>query len=363
MISVVCPFYNEAGIIETAVRRMLANLATLDRPWELIIVNDGSTDNSFALAHALEPENPQLRVIGYAENRGRGFALRTGIIAARGDLVVTTEVDCSWGDDIVYRIVKVFDEHPNTDMVVASPNLPGGGYQNVPPRRVAISRGGNMLLRAALSTRITMYTGMTRGYRRERFLELPIDEDEKEFHLDVARKALGLGFAIREVPAMLTWQHETLAKPGSATRQSSSRVRKLMKTHLLFSAFAAPVRYVVVIAGVLSVLAIGFFFAAVYNLLFTSTPAAFLLLTSFFLFLFAFLVLLIGLLTHQNTATQVELCARAKRTAAGEKPGRFRPQKQELMRSLLRCLPAAMPAKSRAEGGGLGLTAAAPAPA
>ena len=106
---------------------------------------------------------------------------------------------------------------------------------------------------------------------------------------------------------MLTWQHEKLAKPGSATRQSSSRVRKLMKTHLLFSAFAAPVRYVVVIAGVLSVLAIGFFFAAVYNLLFTSTPAAFLLLTSFFLFLFAFLVLLIGLLTHQNTATQVEL--------------------------------------------------------
>ena len=138
---------------------MLANLATLDRPWELIIVNDGSTDNSFALAHALEPENPQLRVIGYAENRGRGFALRTGIIAARGEIVVTTEVDCSWGDDIVHRIVKVFDEHPNTDMVVASPNLPGGGYQNVPPRRVAISRGGNMLLRAALSTRITMYTG------------------------------------------------------------------------------------------------------------------------------------------------------------------------------------------------------------
>ena len=237
---------------------------------------------------------------------GAAIALRTGIATARGDIVVTTEVDCSWGDDIVHRIARVFDEHPNTDMVIASPNLPGGGYQNVPPRRVAISRGGNMLLRAALSARISMYTGMTRGYRRERFLELPIDEDEKEFHLDVARKALALGFVIREVPATLTWQHDKLAKPGTATRKSSSRVRKLMRTHLLFSAFAAPVRYIVLIAGLFVVPALGFFAAAVYNL-FTTSPSAFYLLTSFFLFLFALLVLLLGLLTHQNTATQAEL--------------------------------------------------------
>ena len=249
MISIVCPFYNEAGIIETAVRRMLANLATLDRPWELIIVNDGSTDNSFALAHALEPENPQLRVIGYAENRGRGFALRTGIIAARGDLVVTTEVDCSWGDDIVHRIAKVFDEHPNADMVVASPNLPGGGYQNVPPRRVAISRGGNMLLRAALSTRITMYTGMTRGTGVSAFSNCRSTRMRRSSHLDVARKALGLGFAIREVPAMLTWSMRRLQSPAPRRGNRRAAFRKLMKTHLLFSAFAAPVRYVVVIAG------------------------------------------------------------------------------------------------------------------
>ena len=186
------------------------------------------------------------------------------------------------------------------------PHLATGGYPNVPTRRVAISRGGNMLLRAALSTRITMYTGMTRGYRRDRFLELPIDEDEKEFHLDVARKALAFGFAIREVPAMLTWQHETLAKPGSATRQSSSRVRKLMKTHLLFSAFAA----LCAIRGY-SGCTLGsgnriFLRRGVQPPLHFDSCSV-LVADELLSLLFAFLVLLIGLLTHQNTATQVEL--------------------------------------------------------
>jgi glycosyltransferase involved in cell wall biosynthesis len=306
MISIICPFYNEAAVIEAAIRRMLANLAFFDRPWELIVVNDGSTDDSFELARAIERENPNLRVIGYANNRGRGYALRTGIAAARGDIVVTTEVDCSWGDDIAQRIVRIFDQFPNTDMVIASPNLAGGGYANVPMSRVLISRLGNALIRIALSSRITMYTGMTRGYRRKRFLELPIDEDEKEFHLEVARKALAFGFVIREVPARLTWQHGKLAKPGAAKRKSSSRVRKLMRTHLVFSAFAAPIRYFLIIVAALATPALGFFIAAVYNL-FTPQPSAFYLLTSLSLFLVALIVLLMALLTHQNTATQMEI--------------------------------------------------------
>ena len=306
MISVICPFYNEASIIEAAIFRMLNNLATLGHPWELIVVNDGSTDDSFALAQKLESEHRNLRVLGYTANRGRGFALRTGIAAARGEIVVTTEIDCSWGDDIVHRIADVMLKNPKIDMVIASPNLPGGGYAHVPAGRVWVSRIGNMILRAALNSRITMYTGMTRGYRRARFLELPIDEDEKEFHLDVARKALAFGFLIQEVPAWLTWQHDKLIKPGSAVRKTSSRMRKLMRTHLLFSMFAAPTRYIVPLALGATLPATIFLVAAVYNLL-RGAPSAFFLLTSLSLYLFGMILLLFAILTHQNVATQQEL--------------------------------------------------------
>ncbi len=307
MISIVSPFYNEATIIEASIRQMLANLASLKRPWELIVVDDGSTDGSGNIARQLAEMDSALRVVGYSENRGRGHAIRTGIAAARGNIVVTTEIDCSWGSDIVARIVAVFEEHPATDMVIASPNLPGGGYENVPAHRVRISRLGNMVLRAALTRRITMYTGMTRGYRRARFLELPLDEDEKEFHLEVARKAIAFGFRIREIPAILSWQHNKLAKPGAAQRKSSSRIRKLMRTHLLFSSLAAPIRYIGMMSAVLALVATGFLVAAVYNLLTGTAPAAFFLLTSLLLYLFVMFVLLIGLLTQQNIVTQQEL--------------------------------------------------------
>jgi hypothetical protein len=107
MISVVCPFYNEESILDAAVRNMLANLKSLPEAWELVIVNDGSLDHSLDIARRIEAESPTLRVISYPTNRGRGYAIRTGVANARGDTVVTTEIDLSWGDDIVHRIVEV----------------------------------------------------------------------------------------------------------------------------------------------------------------------------------------------------------------------------------------------------------------
>jgi dolichol-phosphate mannosyltransferase len=306
MISIVSPFYNEASIIEASIGQMLTNFAQLQHPWELIVVDDGSTDGSGDIARRVAVQQSALRVVGYPENRGRGFAIRAGIEAARGEIVVTTEIDCSWGSDIVQRIVAVFDEHPTTDMVIASPNLPGGGYRNVPPYRVRISRIGNLVLRAALTRRITMYTGMTRGYRRERFLELPLDEDEKEFHLEVARKAIAFGFRIREIPAVLRWQHQKLAKLGGLPRRSSSRIRKLMRTHLLFSSLAAPIRYIALLSGLLVIPATAFLIIALYHLA-TGQPAAFFWLTSLLLYLFVLFVLLVGLITQQNIVTQREL--------------------------------------------------------
>ncbi len=306
MISIISPFYNEASILDASITQMLSNLAGLQHPWELIVVDDGSTDGSGDIARRLAGPEKRLQVLGYPENRGRGYAIRAGVAAARGTIIVTTEIDCSWGHDIVQRIVAVFDENPTTDMVIASPNLPGGGYRNVPPYRVRISRLGNLVLGASLTRRITMYTGMTRGYRRERFLELPLDEDEKEFHLEVARKAIAFGFRIREIPAVLTWQHSKLAKPGTTQRTSSSRIRKLMRTHLLFSSLAAPIRYIALISALLVIPATAFLVIAVYHLG-TGQPAAFFLLTSLLLYLFILFVLLIGLITQQNIVTQREL--------------------------------------------------------
>jgi len=242
-ISVVCPFYNEASILEHAVRTLLSRLNSLEGEWELIIVNDGSTDGSADIASRLAHEYPWLRVLGYRYNRGRGYALRTGIAAAKGDIIVTTEIDLSWGDDIVQELVEEMRAHPDCDIVVASPHLPGGGYRNVPPKRVWLSRIGNRVIRACMSNAATMNTGMTRAYRRDTIQIMPLLEDGKEFHLEVLLKATEFGMHIREIPAWLEWK-EYKHEGRRVKRKSSSRVKRLIMSHSLFSLFANPVRYV-----------------------------------------------------------------------------------------------------------------------
>ena len=237
-ISVVCPFYNEEAIIGSAIGNLLERLeANLKDRWELIVVNDGSTDRSYEVVCEMSGKHPNLRVLSYRFNRGRGRALRTGIAQARGEIIVTTEADLSWGEDIVERLVAALDANPDADMVVASPHLPGGGYKNVPAKRVFLSRFGNHVIRMLMSDAASMNTGMTRAYRRASIRSLPLEEDRKEFHLEVILKAQALGYRIVEIPSLLEWK-QYKHEGQRVTRKSSSKINKLMLTHSLFSLFA-----------------------------------------------------------------------------------------------------------------------------
>jgi dolichol-phosphate mannosyltransferase len=285
-VSVVCPFFNEAGIIEGAIRQMLLQLRTLPGTWELIVVNDGSTDGSRALAEAIAREDPRVRVLGYERNRGRGRALLTGIHAARGAIVVTTEIDLSWGETIVADLVAAMHRWADADIVVASPNLPGGGYKNVPFSRVSVSRLGNRVIRLCMANAVTMNTGMTRAYRREVIQSLPLIEEGKEFHLEVILKATAFGHRIREIPAVLEWK-EHKRQGQVVQRRSSSKVNRLIVSHSLFSIFANPVRYV-------WLMSFGFFFVGL--LFFALAVTLFLMrLVSVYTALFGLSLLIVGM--------------------------------------------------------------------
>ena len=154
-VSVVCPYYNEEAILREAVTGMLKSLSSLKYDWELILVNDGSTDKSFEIVKEVTKDKSRAVLVTYHYNQGRGCALEKGIESATGDIIITTEIDLSWGEDIVHRILEKFESKPHIDCIVASPNLSGGGYKNVPFRRVAISKIGNFLIRRFFVPKIT----------------------------------------------------------------------------------------------------------------------------------------------------------------------------------------------------------------
>jgi dolichol-phosphate mannosyltransferase len=304
-LSVICPFYNEEQIIGESIRLLLGQLDKIDADLELIVVNDGSRDRSCEIAMEIARDAPKLRVLSYPFNRGRGHALRTGITQARGEILVTTEIDLSWGEDIVERLHRAMQDHPDADMVVASPHLPEGGYRNVPAMRVFFSRFGNWVIRACMANAVTMNTGMTRAYRRDAIRSLPLDEDGKEFHLEVILKANALGYRVHEIPALLEWK-EYKHEGNRVQRKSSSRVKKLVVTHSLFSLFANPIRYTWGLAGASLVLSAIFLVWGVIRLA-MGLVSVYVGVFSVALAILAVLLFAFGVIAQQGSMTQREL--------------------------------------------------------
>ena len=94
-----------------------------------------------------------------------------------------------------------------------------------------------------MSNAATMNTGMTRAYRREAIQSIPVEEDRKEFHLEVIMKARALKYNIYEIPCILEWKVQK-HDGKKIERKSSSKVNRLVVSHTLFSIFANPIRYV-----------------------------------------------------------------------------------------------------------------------
>lgn len=94
-LSVVVPAYNEEGWIERCVVRLATYFRKQGRPFELIIVNDGSRDRTAAEARRAIRRIPRARVISYAANRGKGHAIRRGVLASRGAYVLFLDADLS----------------------------------------------------------------------------------------------------------------------------------------------------------------------------------------------------------------------------------------------------------------------------
>lgn len=285
-VSVVCPFYNEQAVLVAATGRMVGALERdFGTDWELILVNDGSTDQSLpTLLEAAERLGKgRLRVLSFATNQGRGRAIKAGIDAARGRVIVTTEVDGSWGEAIVRELVDELEHHPETDFVIASPHRAGGGLKNVPFQRVFLTRFGNLLIRAFFGSGVTMNTGMTRAYRSAVIKPLVVYANGKEFHLEVLLKLITIGFRFREIPATLTWHR----CGESGARRSSTNIRQTITSHLQFLTIARPVRYFVAFALVTGLLSVGFMAAAVYMLITRIAPAIYLALTGLSMFLVA----------------------------------------------------------------------------
>ncbi len=108
-VSVVVTLFNEVATVEELHRRAIEALDTLARPFELVFVDDGSTDGTFATLERLHDADPRVHAVRLKRNFGQHPAMHAGIVRARGDVVVTMDGDLQNQPEDLPRLVEAVE--------------------------------------------------------------------------------------------------------------------------------------------------------------------------------------------------------------------------------------------------------------
>lgn len=201
-LSIVIPVFNEAAIIEGSIRELNARIKKLGRPYEIIIAENGSMDDTAVIARELEQELEPVRFIQVGEPN-YGKALRRGIEVARGRYVHCDEIDIC-DADFHRRALELFvGEDGGFDLVIGSKTMKGAQDQRPLSRRLA-TQVINGMLRASLGFKGTDTHGL-KAFRRAALM--PIVErcvvDRDMFSSELVIRAERAKLRIVEIPLKL----------------------------------------------------------------------------------------------------------------------------------------------------------------
>ena len=191
-LSLVIPAFNEAAVIARAIAEAETALAAHFEAFEVLVVDDGSSDSTAAEVRNALPGAPHTRLLRHEGNRGYGAALRTGFEAARFELVAFTDADCQFDLTDLARLVDLATEVP-----VAV------GYRadrKDPWRRRFLSWGYNVMARALLGTRVRDVDCALKIFRRTVLAGLMPESRGFFVNTEMMTRARQLNLPVTEIP-------------------------------------------------------------------------------------------------------------------------------------------------------------------
>ncbi len=213
MLSIILPCFNEARSVPRYPGELFGCLEALKISYEVLAVDDGSTDGTAGALAPLCGKHP-LRVLAHESNRGLGAALRTGFAAAKGEWIVTLDADLTFNPA---QIKSLLDRQKETDadLVAGSPFLTPKGTASVPWRRRLPSLLINAFYRGLFGMSLTSYTPIFRLYRTETLRKLPLKSEGFEINAEIAARLLLAKKRAAETPAALSLRTEGSSKLSS----------------------------------------------------------------------------------------------------------------------------------------------------
>jgi glycosyltransferase involved in cell wall biosynthesis len=248
LVSLVIPAYNEAAVVQPNLKILCDYMQSLEDKydWEMIVVNDGSKDDTSILAKSFAANRPNVRVVDHLVNFGLGQALKSAFNECRGDYIVAFDMDLSYTPDHIERMLITMRK-THAKVVLASPYLEGGSVENVPEFRRILSVGANKFLSIAAHGRLKTLTGMVRAYDAKFLRTLDFYSMGMEVNSEILYKAMVLRARIEEIPAVLKWHlPDPNAAPNKPVRKSSMRVAKYVVTLLVSGFLYRPIMFFLV---------------------------------------------------------------------------------------------------------------------
>jgi dolichol-phosphate mannosyltransferase len=253
-LTVLVPCFNEGSILAQTAANLRGYLeggdwrCGLTGGWEVLFIDDGSTDNSREVLDILVSSDPRFRYITYRINRGQGRALQTGFSGAMGEWIFCVDADLDYGPEHIESFLSVALRE-GADIVVGSAYMPGGSATGVPKTRYWMSRAMNWYFAKVLNLGFYTYTSIVRLYRRSTIHSMLLTTADKDLLPEILIKATLLGIPMVEIPAHLKWGSRTEGRTGAGIRTIA---RKALR-HLLWGALENPLLFFAVPAAVVGV--------------------------------------------------------------------------------------------------------------
>ncbi len=192
-LSIFFPAYNDSGTIASLVITALRSARKLTPDHEVIVVNDGSADNTAEILDELARTYPEVRIVHHERNRGYGGALRSGFAAATRELVFYTDGDAQYDPAEMEVLWRAFDE--GVDLV--------NGYKisrSDPMHRIVIGRIYHHTVKILFGLKVRDVDCDFRMMRRSIFDKVHLEKNSGVICLEMMKKITDAGFHIAEVP-------------------------------------------------------------------------------------------------------------------------------------------------------------------
>lgn len=256
LVSIIIPAYNEEALLENHVIQICDYLQNLEQQyeWELLIINDGSQDNTAQIANSLAERYPFIKALHHPDNFGLGQVLKFGFANTRGDYVITLDVDLSYDvEHISELLTKIRESHAK--IVLASPYMPGGTIKNVPWLRRVLSIAGNKFLSLFSYDNLSTLTSLVRAYDGPFIRSLDLRSRGMDIMPEMLHKAMVVRAKIDETPGRLDWE---LQLQNKQSRVSSLRLLRQITSTVISGFMFRPFLFFVlpgILVGLFSIYA------------------------------------------------------------------------------------------------------------